>query len=338
MSSSFINKAAGVAAFLTVCSLVVQRQTRRAEAENPPTGRFIEVQGVRLHYLERGAPDAPPLVMLHGNGAMAEELVLSGLVDRAAQRYRVIVFDRPGYGYSSRPEGTTWDPQTQARLIQAALAELGIERPIVFGHSWGAMVAMALGLQAPQAVRSLVLLSGYYYPSVRMDMPLLSTPALPFVGRLMRHTVSPLVGRLIWPAMVRRVFSPSKTTEAFRQDYPVWMSLRPGALQAAASESALGIPAALKMQEHYHELKVPLVIAAGRNDRFLSTGWHARRLHDAVAGSRLHVIDDAGHMVHHVATAQVMAAIDDAAGLAGEAGWLPPLATEPLGAGARLAS
>jgi pimeloyl-ACP methyl ester carboxylesterase len=329
---SLINKAAGVAAFLTVCSLVVQRQARQAEAANPPAGRFIEVDGVRLHFIERGAPDAPPLVMLHGMGAMAEELVLSGLIDRAAKRYRVIAFDRPGYGYSERPEGTTWDPQRQAQLIRSALTRLGIERPIVFGHSWGAMVALSLGLQAPDAVRALVVLSGYFYPSLRFDTPMLATPALPFVGRLMRNTVSPLLGRLMWPLMVRRIFSPAKTTEAFRNDYPVWMSLRPGALQAAASEAALGMPSALKLQDHYHELKVPLVIAAGRNDRFLITGWHARRLHDAVAGSRLHEISDAGHMAHHVAMPQVMAAIDEAAALSGEAAWLPPAGAEPLAA------
>lgn len=334
---SLINKAAGVAAFLTVCSLVVQRQTRQAEAANPPSGRFIEADGVRLHYIERGAPDAPPLVMLHGMGAMAEELVLSGLVDRAAKRYRVIVFDRPGYGYSERPDNVTWDPQRQAQLIRGALASMGIERPIVFGHSWGAMVALSLGLQAPQAVSALVVLSGYFYPSLRFDTPMLSTPALPFVGRLMRNTVSPLLGRLLWPLMVRRIFSPAKTTEAFRNDYPVWMSLRPGAMQAAASEAALGMPAALKLQDHYHELKVPLVIAAGRNDRFLVTGWHARRLHDAVPGSQLHEISEAGHMAHHVAMPQVMAAIDEAAALSGEAAWLPPAGAEPLAAAQRTA-
>src|SRR5690242_14264847 len=90
----------GAVAALAACALFVRYQTRRAEAHNLPRGTFVEVDGVRLHVIERGDPDAPPLVMLHGNGAIAEELVLSGLVGRAAVRYRVLVFDRPGYGHS----------------------------------------------------------------------------------------------------------------------------------------------------------------------------------------------------------------------------------------------
>jgi pimeloyl-ACP methyl ester carboxylesterase len=59
------------------------------------------VQGVRLHYLERGT--GTPLVLLHGNGSMIEDFQSSGLVHLAAKKYRVIVFDRPGFGHSERP-------------------------------------------------------------------------------------------------------------------------------------------------------------------------------------------------------------------------------------------
>lgn len=308
--------AAGAAAALTACALVVRRQTRRAEAQFPPKGRFVTVQGVRLHFTVHGRDDAPQtVVLLHGNGTMADDWSISGVVEQAAERYRVVVFDRPGYGHSERPDDRRWDPQQQADLLHAALARMGVTDPIVVGHSWGAQVAMAMGLRHPQDVGSLVLVSGYYFPSLRFDVPLLSAPALPLIGTLMRHTVSPLLSRLLWPLLLRRMFAPAAVTEAFKRRYPVWMSLRPSQLKASASESALMVPAALAMQRHYSELKVPAVLVAGAKDRLLGTRWHSARLHNQLDRSWLRVVEDAGHMVHHVATGQVTAAIDQAAGM-----------------------
>jgi hypothetical protein len=51
----------------------------------------------------RGDPEAPPLVMFHGNGTMLQDLTISGLVDEAAHKFRVICFDRPEFGHSNRP-------------------------------------------------------------------------------------------------------------------------------------------------------------------------------------------------------------------------------------------
>jgi pimeloyl-ACP methyl ester carboxylesterase len=97
--------AVGVAA-LAVAALVNQRMAKTAERRNPPQGRFLEIDGVRLHYMERGKGE--PLVLLHGNGSMIQDFESSGLLERAAKKYRVIVFDRPGYGHSRRPRGTLW--------------------------------------------------------------------------------------------------------------------------------------------------------------------------------------------------------------------------------------
>src|SRR5215210_4561224 len=148
-------------------------RTRQAERDNPPLGKFIEVDGVRLHYLVRG--QGQPLVLLHGNGTMIQDFDTSGLVDLASEHYRVIVFDRPGYGYSARPRGgKTWNPKAQANLLHQALQRLHVERPIVVGHSWGTLVAVAMAMDYPDYVQSLVLLSGYYFPTVRFDVPIMS--------------------------------------------------------------------------------------------------------------------------------------------------------------------
>jgi hypothetical protein len=157
---------AGTAAALGAAALYNRKQTREAERRYPPIGRFLKVDGVRLHYIDRGQGD--PLVLIHGNGTMIQDFTVSGLVDRLTDRYRVIIIDRPGYGYSSRPR-QLWTPRAHARLFHKALAQLGVERAMVYGHSWGTLVAVALVLEAPELVRGLVLGSGYYYPTLRAD-------------------------------------------------------------------------------------------------------------------------------------------------------------------------
>jgi pimeloyl-ACP methyl ester carboxylesterase len=296
---------------LAASALIVRQRTREAEIQHPPQGRSIEVDGVRLHYIERG--QGQPLVLLHGDGSMIQDFQLSGLIEMASKKYRVIAFDRPGYGYSGRPRTTVWTPQAQARLLHHALQQLGVEQPIVLGHSWAAMVAVAMALDFADDVKSLVLLSGYYYPTARVDVPLLAPPAIPVIGDLMRYTISPLIGRLIWPAMMRRIFRPAKVPPRFKSEFPVWMALRPSQLRAAAAESALMIPAAYSMRERYHEMVLPMVIMAGDSDRYVDTREQSERLHRELPQSSFHVTRDAGHMVHHVAPQEVMAAIDRAA-------------------------
>jgi pimeloyl-ACP methyl ester carboxylesterase len=312
-SNRILTIAAGAAAPLAGAALFVQLRARRAEAENPPVGRFIRVDGVRLHYVERG--EGQPLVLLHGNGALVQDFATSGLVELAARQYRVITFDRPGYGYSSRPRSLIWTPEAQAALFRKAFERLRIERPIVLGHSWGTQVAVALGLDHPNSVKSLVLLSGYYYPTVRADVALLSPPAVPGIGDLMRLTVSPLIGRLIWPLLMGKLFGPNPVPEHFEQ-FPKWMVLRPGQIRAAAAEAALMIPAAARLSRRYRELRVPAVVLAGEGDLVATTERQSVRLHRDLPGSKLRVLPGVGHMVHHIDPESVLIAIDDAARMA----------------------
>src|SRR5829696_5883550 len=185
---------AGVVAVgaLAVSARVNRYLAKKAEFENPPSGRFVEVDGVRLHYVEQGKGE--PLVLLHGNGSMIQDFETSGLIALAAKNYRVIVFDRPGYGHSERPRSILWTANAQAGLIHNALSQIGVSRAIVLGHSWGASVAVALALKHESMVKALVLASGYYYPTVRADVVALSGPAVPILGDIVRYTVSPLLG------------------------------------------------------------------------------------------------------------------------------------------------
>jgi predicted nuclease with RNAse H fold len=121
-SHRYAGATAAVVAVLAASAAVNYRLAKKAERDNPPTGKLLDINGVRLHYVERGAGDA--LVLLHGNGSMIEDFASSGLIDLAAKSYRVITFDRPGFGHSERPRGTVWTPEAQAELIYKALERL----------------------------------------------------------------------------------------------------------------------------------------------------------------------------------------------------------------------
>ena len=293
-------------AALAASAILNRVLAKKAEHRNPPIGRFITVDGVRLHYVERGT--GSPLVLLHGNGSMIQDFESSGLVDLAAKTYRVIAFDRPGFGYSDRPRSIVWTPEAQADLINAALLQMGVSQPLVFGHSWGTLVAVALALKHPRNIRALILASGYYYPTVRADVWVISPPAMPLIGDVLSHTISPILGRLLWPLLLRKIFGPSPVPEKFA-GFPEEMTMRPSQIRASAAETALMIPAAYSFREAYGHLKMPVVIIAGAEDQ-VSEVQQSAELHRDIPQSTLRCIPSTGHMVHQTATAEVMSAID----------------------------
>jgi pimeloyl-ACP methyl ester carboxylesterase len=305
----------------------VKARARAADRELPPAGRFVDVGGVRLHYVSRG--EGLPVVLLHASFSMLAEVESSGLVDVLARHYRVIAFDRPGFGCSDPPDDGDWSAQAQASRVASALAALGVERAIVVSHSSAAQVAIALALDHPRHVRGLVLVSGVFFPS--RVASLLSMPAWPVVGGFMMHAGSPLAGRALWPALVRIVFGPSRPPAGFRR-LPKWSFLKPSRLGAAARESRTLATQASRLAGRYGAIRTPTVILAGERDRVASVRRQARRMHRRVPHSELEVVPGVGHMLHHIVPRRVLRAIDavalaDARGLGppGETNLHPPL-------------
>ena len=300
--------AGATAAILAAMAGVNRVQARRAQAATPPAGDHIEVEGVRLHYVDRGS--GPAVVLLHGNGVTLQDFDASGVLGLAAASYRVIAFDRPGFGYSERPRTTIWTPQAQAAIVAAALRHLGIGQAVVVGHSWGAMVALAMALDHPDTVAGLVLLSGYYYGTARPDVLPASLPAMPIAGDLMAATVSPLFGALLGPAAIRASFAPAPVSEKFAA-FPLALTLRPSQVRATAADTALMVPAAIALSRRYGELALPVVIMAGEGDLIAHVGNHAERLAGDIAGSDLRIVAGQGHLLHYAVPDQVIAAIND---------------------------
>jgi len=310
--------AAGVAAAALAGSAMFNRvSAARAEAETPPAGKFVEVDGVRLHYVERGS--GPAVVLLHGNGVLLQDYEASGVLGLAAEGHRVIAFDRPGFGYSDRPRSTTWTPEAQAALIAGALDVLGVGPAVIVGHSWGAMVALAMALERREAVAGLVLISGYYFGTARPDVVPFSAPAIPLLGPLLANTLAPITGRLLSPALIKASFAPAPISEKFKA-FPFAMTLRPSQVRATASDTAMMIPSAIRLARRYDELDVPIIAMAGEGDLITHVDEHPQAFVDAVSTAQLRTVPGQGHLLHYAVPDQVVAAIDAVLASGGDAG------------------
>jgi pimeloyl-ACP methyl ester carboxylesterase len=298
------------AATLAALALGNYVMARRAEREHPPGGSFMKVAGVRLHYSDRG--EGSPIVLIHGNAVNGDDWNTSGVAELLLASHRVIIFDRPGFGYSERPRGQLWTAAQQAELLYKALRQLGVERPVVVGHSWGTIVALAMAQRHQAEIAGLVLLSGYYFWTLRPDALLVMTGALPVLGDLLRYTVSPLLGWLQMPLLMWAMFSPARVPARFQHEYSPALALRPSQIRATSMDGALMIPGALALRRGYTALTLPVVIVAGDGDKVVFKR-RSEQLRERIPGSVLQIVKGAGHMVHYLVPQQVAQAVESVA-------------------------
>jgi pimeloyl-ACP methyl ester carboxylesterase len=301
--------ALGSAAALAGLAAAVNWRAGEVERQYPPIGAFITVRGVSLHFIEEGS--GPPIVLLHGNASLLQDMQLS-LVPLLARKHRVIVFDRPGFGYSERPKSRVWGPEAQADLIAAALTALGVERAVFYGHSWGTVVAVSLALLHPQLVAGALIASGYYFPQRRLDSALASINAMPVIGPITRNTTAPLTGAVLGRGLVKASFAPNPVPPTYEQ-FPAELALRPLSIRAAAEDAATLRDWTIRTEPHYPRIRPPLVIAAGASDQLIDYRKHSLPLHQRVPGSRFYLFPETGHMVHHVHTEEIADILDDLA-------------------------
>ena len=271
------------------------------ELANPPAGRFVDVAGGRLHVVELGRADAPPVVLLHGASGNLRDMQVA-LGDRLAARYRVILIDRPGHGWSDRP-GAAADasPAAQATLIHQALVALGVARPIVLGHSWAGALATAYALAYPAEIRALVLLAPVTHPWPGGIGWINDVVALPVLGPLIAHTLILPSGYFMLKPGVAGVFRPDIPPTDYGPDTGVALLLRPNEFIANAQDLA-GLKAFVRQQApRYGELKMPVTIISGDKDPVVYTDIHSRAIARQVPQATLTVLPGVGHMVHYVA-------------------------------------
>lgn len=271
--------------------------SRIAEARNPPVGTKLEIEGQTLHFFEQGQGD--PIVFLHGNVTMVQDFILSGIVEELSKTHRVVLFDRPGFGYSTRAGTTPLSAARQADIISAAMQKLSIPQAIICGHSWGTLVALSLVDRHPNQVRGLVLISGFYYPQWRLDTALVAPVALPVVGDVLRYTLSPLLGLMSWPIVLRVMFGPPATPQRFKEEFPISLALRPSQIKAIAQDGAIMNREAKSLLFSYANIPVPVALLAGAKDQVIDPEKQANKLHKVIRNSSLTIVPGIGHMLHH---------------------------------------
>lgn len=277
-----------------------------ANADFPPEGQFITIEGRRIHYVMRGS--GPDLVLIHGASGSLRDFTF-GLVDRLARDYRVIAFDRPGLGHSDSIPDTSL--AAQARVLKAAATALGAPRPIVLGQSYGGAVALAWALSG--GPRALVLVSA---------------PSLPWPGKLdpwYRATAS-LPGQMILVPLASAFVPQSYVTNAvnavFAPDpvpsgYDAWLgtdlTLRRASLATNAAQVNGLRDELVAMEPRYPSLTLPIELIHGTEDTIVPLAIHSAPLAMRLPNARLTTIPGAGHMPHHAHADVVIAAIARAA-------------------------
>jgi pimeloyl-ACP methyl ester carboxylesterase len=292
----------GLAALIGL-KLYTDHRVRRAEARYPPLGEFVTVDGVALHYVERGS--GPPVILIHGDGGSVYDWTMS-IFDRVAQDYRAIAFDRPGLGYSERPaDGAS--PFTQARLIHEAAEALDAEKPIIVGHSRGGNVALAYALSYPDNIAGVVALAAAPYGGkISCYNRLL---ALPVLGPLLAHTVYVPFGQGAVRAGLNTAFAPEATAPPDYVDAYAAYELRPRQLLAHAADQVQGRAGTERMIPRYDELQAPLIIIHGTADRNVPIK-QARRLHQVTPNATLIEIPGASHELMFLHPDDVMEGIN----------------------------
>lgn len=300
-----------VVAALAMLALVTQLGVFLAERAHPAEGRTVEVAGGTLHFIDIGPHDSasPPIVMLHGASSNLE-VMRQPVGELLARKHRVILIDRPGHGWSTRARIEDSTPDIQARMVQEALAKLGVGRAIFVVHSWSGALGARIALDYPQSVSGLVMLAPVAYPwpgGVGRYNHLIATPV---VGPLFAYTVTLPLGLLLADSGARGVFLPQTMPDGFVRNTATPLLLRPREFIANARDLVTLKTAVAAQSPRYAEIRAPVTIIAGDADKTVSTDRHSRPFAAAAPNVKLIVLPGVGHMIQQAVPDLVIAEVE----------------------------
>ncbi|RUL61543.1 alpha/beta hydrolase [Dyella dinghuensis] len=267
---------------------------RYAEKLVPPIGTFVDVDGARLHFVDRGA--GPVIVMVHGLAGNLRNFY--ALIERLSVDHRVVAVDRPGCGYSTMRSGEHPSMRAQAALIAQLIRKLHLGQPTVVGHSMGGALSLALAIDHPDCVRALALIA-----------PLSNVERAPPNGLKILRIKSPLVqwmvawmfsapiGKLIHRESLKAVFAPEAAVESFDTSGGAVLGLRPWAFSAACKDMVAISREMAAIPPSYPTLTIPVSVIFGRQDAVLNHETHGEQLVAALPNGNLHVMEGGGHMI-----------------------------------------
>jgi pimeloyl-ACP methyl ester carboxylesterase len=306
---------------------------------HPPEGlypfasHYLETRGLRLHYLDEGPRDAPPVLMLHGNPTWS--FYYRNLVLALRDRYRCIVPDHIGCGLSDKPDDDAYDYRLRSRIedLESLLAHLDLDQPLALVvHDWGGMIGFAWAVRNPDRVARTVVLNTAAFPiPAKKKMPwALSLVRDTALGALLVQRFNAFAGiaaRVAFkkpvPKEVRRAYTLPYDTPAHRiatlrfvQDIPL-----------AEDDPSFGI--LLDTAKGLHLLADnPCLIAWGEKDfvfdaPFLDT-WI-----EYFPGATVHRLPDCGHYVLEDGSPALIETIADFIGIKDDSNHGPAIENHP---------
>jgi pimeloyl-ACP methyl ester carboxylesterase len=301
---------------------------RKVEAALPPRGRFMDIDGERIHYVDTGGA-GPAVVMIHGLGGnlLHFDYALAG---RLAGEFRLILIDRPGSGYSARAAGGDASPTAQAGAIAKLIRALGLARPLVAGHSLGGAISLALALDHPDCVGGLALLAPLTHAQEKVPA-IFRRFLIPssLVRSLVAWTLAAPLGIRRGPAVLKEVFAPEMVVPDFPLRAGGLLSLRPKAFYATSSDLVAINDTLPAYTRRYPSLNLPFGILFGKDDRVLDYRQQGEAMRASCPELDLELVEG-GHMLPMTAPDRCAALIRRvAARQQGSPVWRKPLGVRP---------
>lgn len=291
-----------LAAITAALAIYSYRRAEKIKHDFPAIGTFKTVNGLAVHYVDKPAKnqDAPVVVFFHGaSGNLRDPYFAFG--DRLDGEVRQIFIDRPGHGWSERGTGDFDTPLGQARHILSFLDKLGIEKAIFVGHSWGAVLAMTLGVMFPNRVAGLLLNAPVSHPwpgGVNWYYPI---AARPLIGWFFTRLLTVPVGERQIACATEKVFWPNKVPSYYKDDVGAVMVLVPSRFVANARDIARLRDYVVFLSPRYGEVKAPVTLITNDKDQVVLPWVHSDGLQQALPNMRRIDLKNTGHMPHHVA-------------------------------------
>jgi pimeloyl-ACP methyl ester carboxylesterase len=287
--------------------LVTRRIARKAEKAVPPAGRFVTVDGNRIHYVEQG--EGRPILFIHGLGGTHHHF-LYPIFRNFGPGYRLIALDRAGSGWSTRGAGDDGRVPGQARAIHRFIETLKLEKPLVVGHSLGGAIALQTALDYPDDVAGLALISplthfGGGIPEGFRDLWIPS----PWRRRLIAWTVSAPRALKNAPAVLDFVFGPQRPPVDYAVAGGAMLGLRPSHYYATSTDFVASGRDLRRLQARYGELRMPVGILFGDADRVLDFEQQGLAMEGKVKGLDLEIVSGIGHMLQYALPEQAVAFI-----------------------------
>lgn len=263
-------------AFLLGLALYAYIWKRRAQRAVPPRGAFTQISTGRLHYLDVG--EGPAIFLIHGLGGQMGNFDC-GLIDDLARDHRVIAIDRPGMGWSERPLSQPCTPADTARLMFEVMDKLGIEQPLVVGHSLGGAIALSMAVQNAERLRGLALLAPL---TLRGQEPAPIFDGLAIHSDLQRFltawTFATPAALRNGEAVIEQLYSPEEMPPNAATQGGALLSLVPRHFYHTSRDyinSARGLE---ETSRKYADLTVPVRLLYGTGDQILDPQHHGAKL------------------------------------------------------------